>query len=61
MNKVFFLVVIVLALVLGTLEAVLPTHRLADLMVIQKFFTGMIPVLGVGALVKYLSCCGLKN
>lgn len=60
MNKMFVLVVLTLALVLGILEAVLPTHRLADLMVIQKFFTGMIPVLGVGALVKYLACCG-KN
>ena len=61
MKKVFVLVVIGLAVLLGILEAVLPTDRLADLLIIQKFFTGMIPILGVGALIKYIACCHMKD
>lgn len=60
MNRIFVFAVLSIAFVLGALEAALPMDHLGYLLVIQKFFTGMIPVLGVGALVKYIGCCGKR-
>jgi len=53
-QKVFSLVVIVVAIAMGVLASVLPSERLADLVLISKFFLSMVPVLLVGALIKYL-------
>jgi len=53
-EKVFSLIVIILAVAMGILASVLPSERLADLVLISKFFLSMVPVLLVGALIKYL-------
>jgi hypothetical protein len=53
-HKVFTIVVIVVAVAMGILASVLPSERLADLVLISKFFLSMIPVLIVGALLKYM-------
>ena len=47
-QKVFSLVVIVVAIAMGVLASVLPSERLADLVLISKFFLSMVPVLLVG-------------
>ena len=52
--KVFMIVVIVIALLLAVLATVWPQDRLADVIVVSRFFDVMLPVLAVGALVKYL-------
>lgn len=56
-SKIFAIVVIVVALAMGILASVLPSERLADLALFSKFFLSMIPVLLVGALVKYIFAC----
>ena len=53
-EKIFSLIVILLAVAMGILASVLPSERLADLVLISKFFLSMIPVLAVGALLKYI-------
>jgi hypothetical protein len=50
---VFFLV----ALALGILVSIWPHERMHEIVAITRFFEVMIPVLAVGALLKYL-CCG---
>lgn len=54
-HKIYCIVVIVLAILMGILASVLPSERLADLVLISKFFLSMIPVLVVGGLIKYLA------
>ena len=56
-NKVFAVIIIVVALILAILATVWPQERLADIIYISRFFDVMIPVLAVGALIKYLCCC----
>lgn len=56
-KKIFTMVVIGLAVVLGVLAAVLPPERIEDLFIVSKFFEVMIPVLAAGALIKYLCSC----
>ena len=53
-EKLFSLIVILLAVIMGILSSVLPSERLADLVLIANFFQSMIPVLAVGALLKYI-------
>ena len=53
-SKVFAIVVVVVALIMGVLASVLPSERLADLALLSKFFLSMVPVLLVGALIKYI-------
>lgn len=54
--KVFITLIIALAIILGVLATVWPQERLADIIYISRFFDVMIPVLAVGALIKYLTC-----
>ncbi len=61
MGKVFATVIVIMALVLAVLASVWPQERLADIIYVSRFFDVMLPVLGVGALIKYLCCCGKKS
>lgn len=56
-RKLFAVIVIIVALLMGILVSVLPQDRLADLFYVSRFIEVMIPILGVGALIKYLCCC----
>lgn len=60
-GKVFSIVIIVIAVVMGVLACVVPVSHVMNILLIAKFFDVMLPILGVGALIKYLSCCGNKN
>ncbi len=53
-NKVFAIIVILIALILAALATLWPQERLADIIYVSRFFDVMIPVLAVGALIKYL-------
>ena len=56
-SKVFPVIILILALVMGVLVSVLPQENLANLFYVSRFIEVMIPILGVGALIKYLFCC----
>lgn len=56
-RKVFAVIFLILALVMGIAVSVLPQERLADLFYVSRFIEVMIPILGVGALIKYLFSC----
>ena len=60
-HKVYSLIVVIVAIILALLAVVLPQGPQAYLSAIMKFFEVMIPVLAVGALIKYLCCCPSKN
>lgn len=59
-GKIFAVIVILVALIMAIAVTVLPQERLADLFYVSRFIEIMIPVLGVGALIKYLFSCGGK-
>ena len=56
-GKVFAIVVVLLAVVVGILACVMPISHIMSILIIMKFFNAMLPILGVGALVKYIMCC----
>lgn len=60
-GKVFVIVIVIVAIIVGILGVVLPADRLHDLLIIVKFFDVMLPILAVGALIKYLCCCKNKD
>lgn len=61
MSKLWALVVVIFALVIAILAVSLHQDAVRPVLMIVSFFEVMIPFLGVGALVKYLFCCGQKK
>jgi len=57
----FAIIVILLAAVMGILVSTLPQESLANLFYVSRFIEVMIPILGVGALIKYLFSCTKKK
>lgn len=61
MGKIISFLTIIIALTMATLASTLPLERLQSVVLALRFFESMLPVLGVGALVKYLfdlkMCC----
>jgi hypothetical protein len=55
-KKIIPFTTIVVALILAILASTLPPERLGGIVFFVKFFEVMIPVLAVGALIKYLLC-----
>jgi len=57
-NKIFLWVVGILAILMGivSLLGINNPSYMTTLMVVSRFFEVMIPILGVGALVKYVFC-----
>jgi peptidoglycan/LPS O-acetylase OafA/YrhL len=53
-GRIFAIVFIVIALLLAIFASILPQEKLATIIYISRFFDIMLPVLAVGALVKYL-------
>ena len=55
-KKIFPILVVVVAVLMAVLVSVLPPrpHIVSDLMLLTRFFDVMLPILAVGALVKYL-------
>ena len=56
-NRTFAIIFFVIALGLAIYAAVASQAQLVHIIYISRFFDIMLPVLAVGALVKYLWCC----
>ena len=56
MGKAFALIVFALAVVMSILGSSLPLDKMHDYILVMRFFENMIPILAVGALVKYIGC-----
>ncbi|MBI5447738.1 MAG: hypothetical protein HY939_03300 [Gammaproteobacteria bacterium] len=56
-GRAFTAVIVVIALIMAIAVNLLPPEKLAVLVPVSRFFEVMIPILGVGALLKYLCCC----
>jgi hypothetical protein len=59
--KIFAMVIVVMAVLLAVLASILPQERLDYIIVVSRFFDIMVPVLAVGALVKYICSCPAKS
>lgn len=53
-SRVFAVIFVIVALLLAIVASVLPQDRLASIIYVTRFFDIMLPVLAVGALIKYL-------
>ena len=60
MGKAFGLIIFALAIVMSILVGALPLDKMHDYILVMRFFENMIPILAVGALVKYIGCPGSK-
>ena len=56
-GRAFTAIIVIIALVMAIAVNLLPPERLGLLVPVSRFFEVMIPILGVGALLKYLCCC----
>ena len=59
-SKIFGGVVVLVSVILAVLVNTISIDSVDSVMMIMKFFEAMIPVLGVGALIKYV-CCSKKK
>lgn len=57
-KKTWAVVVLVIALVFAVLACFWPQDRLAEFMYVTRFFDVTLPILAIGALIKYLFKCG---
>jgi len=57
MSKVWAVIVVVFAIIIAILAVSLPQESMRPIFVITTFFDVMIPILAVGALIKYIACC----
>ena len=55
--KLFSTVIFLIAFVVAILGIALPIDHISAIVVIMRFFDYMLPILAVGALVKFLCCC----
>lgn len=53
-SKILAILFILIALILAILASILPQDKLVSIVYISRFFDVMLPVLAVGALIKYL-------
>ncbi len=58
---IWAIIVLIVAVIMAIAVTVLPQERLADLFYVSRFIEIMIPVLGAGALIKYLFSCKGNN
>lgn len=54
MSRTISILAVILAVIMGVLALALPAKNIETVVVMAKFFDVMLPVLGVGALLKYL-------
>lgn len=56
-GKIFTIVIVLIAVIMALLAIFLPPQHIEYLIVVSKFFDVMLPILAVGALLKYLCRC----
>lgn len=54
MCKMFAIIIVVIAAIVGIVVTVLPAEDLSNIVFLPKFFEAFLPILGAGALIKYL-------
>ncbi len=63
--KMGALVFVIIAVLMGILACALPADQVGHLLIVAKFFDVMLPILGAGALIKYLfshhHCCSKEG
>lgn len=62
-GRIFTIAIVLVAVLMAVLAILLPPEHIEFLIVVSKFFDVMLPVLAVGALLKYIcrcSSCGSK-
>jgi len=55
-NRITAVIVIIIALAMAVTVSVWPQQSLAFVVFVSRFFDVMLPILAVGALLKYLIC-----
>jgi hypothetical protein len=55
--RLFVALIIIAAIVVGALTLFMPKEYLVRLIIFRDFFDVSLPILGFGALVKYLCTC----
>lgn len=55
-KKIFVSLVLVIALGLAVTVSIWPHERMHEIVFVTRFFEVMLPILAVGALIKYLCC-----
>lgn len=58
--RIFVSLVILIAVAVGIFALMLPRDQLIRLIIFRDFFDVTLPILGFGALVKYLCTCCAK-
>lgn len=58
--RIFVVLIILIAISVGIFALVLPRDQLVRLIVFRDFFDVTLPILGFGALIKYLCTCCVK-
>lgn len=58
--RFFVAFIVIVAVLVGIMTLVLPRDEIIRLVMFRDFFDVALPILGFGALVKYL-CCGGMN
>lgn len=56
-GKIFAIIIVLIALAVALLASFLPLEHISYAMLTSKFFDIMLPILAVGALLKYLFKC----
>lgn len=53
--------VVIVAVLVGLLFLFWPKDKMASLLAIPRFIEAVLPVLAIGALLKYLFCCSSSH
>ncbi len=56
-DKILAIVTVIIAIIIALLAALLEPDKLSPVIIASRFFEVMLPILGVGALLKYLTTC----
>jgi len=59
--RIFVTFIILISVIVGFLALSLPRDQLVKLIIFRDFFDVTLPILGFGALIKYLCNCGCKT
>lgn len=59
-SKLYFIIVVLVAVILAALATFLPADQVDYVIAVSRFFDIMLPILAVGALLKYI-CKGSKG
>lgn len=55
--KIFVTLIVLIAIIVGVLALTLPRDEIVKLIIFRDFFDVSLPILGFGALIKYLCTC----